>query len=198
IVPDPRSVSGFMALSYHGGGHSWIPEGFFTNQRNICFEPGYFHIGKCSGFGENSFIKFTNPKQSVRIGRYVSGGYETIFMIGGHHETRAISTCEFSSYDNEMKSVSQSDYGEIIVRNDVWFGDECMIMADSVIENGCIIGARSLVPLRFRSEPFGIYVGAPARLKKFRFSQKVMDLLLDIAWWDMPYSWIKENNKYFI
>lgn len=197
IVPDPRHVEGFMALSYKGGGYSWIPDDFFCNQRNICYTPGHFYIGKCSGFGLGSFIRFSDPKQSVKIGRYVSGGYETIFMSSGHHEARTISTCEFSSYDKEMQSVSQRKYGGIIVKNDVWFGDECMIMADSTIENGCIIGARSLIPLGFSSEPFGIYVGSPARLKKFRFKQNVMDLLLDISWWDMPYLWIKENNKYF-
>lgn len=197
IVPDPRQVEGFMALSYRGGGYSWIPNDFFCNQRNICYTPGLFYIGKCSGFGLGSFIRFSDPKQSVKIGKYVSGGYKTIFMSSGHHEARTISTCEFSSYDKEMQSVSQREYGEIIVKNDVWFGDECMIMADSIIENGCIIGARSLIPLRFRSEAFGIYAGSPAKLKKFRFSEKVRELLLDIAWWDMPYLWIKENNKYF-
>lgn len=198
IIPDPRNVQGFTALSYKEGGHTWVPDDFFFNERSYCPTPGNFYIGKCSGLGRGSFVRYSNPSQSLKIGRYVSGGIGIIFMCSGFHETRTISTCEFGSYDNEMKHVGQREYGEIVVKNDVWFGDECMIMADSVIENGCVLGARTLVPLHFRSEPFGIYVGSPAKLKKFRFSEKVRELLLDIAWWDMPLAWVKENNKFFL
>ncbi len=197
-VPDPRGIEGFTTLAYKDGGFSRIPDDFFMNWRNHCNTPGTLHIGRCTGFGVGSSIRFSDPSQKVSVGRYVSAGIETIFMCSGFHETRAISTCEFGSYDKEMKHVAQKEYPEIIVKNDVWLGDECMIMADSQIENGCIIGARSLIPLHFRSEPYGIYAGSPAKLKKFRFTDKVRELLLDIAWWDMPFSWVKENNYYFL
>lgn len=198
IIPDPRGINGFMALAYKNGGFTWIPDNMFSNWRNYCNTPGKFSIGRCSGLGVGSSIRYSNPYQSVKIGRYVSAGIETIFMCSGYHEIRGISTCEFSSYDDVMDNPLQREYDEIIIKNDVWLGDEVMIMADSVIENGCVIGARSLLPLHFRSEPFGIYIGSPAKLKRFRFSEKVRELLLDIAWWDMPFSWIKENNQYFL
>lgn len=197
-VEDPRGAKGFSSLAYKDGGFTWIPDNFFSGWRSYCDIPGLFHVGKCTGFGIGSFIRFGNNAQSVRVGRYVSAGIETIFMCSGYHEMRCISTCEFSSYDKEMKNATQVEHGEIVIKNDVWLGDECMILADSVIENGCVIGARSLIPLHFRSEPFGIYAGSPARLKKFRYSEKVRELLLDIAWWDMPFQWIKENNDFFL
>lgn len=198
-VKDQRGIDGFINLTYKDGGVSRIPEDFMVNNwRNHCDEPGTLHIGKCSGFGFGSYIRFSEESESVRIGRYVSGGIETMFMISGYHETKGISTCEFGSYDAKMKNPSQRKYEDIIVKNDIWFGDSCMIMADAQVENGCIIGARSLLPLHFRSEAYGIYAGSPAKLKKFRFSDKIRELLLDIAWWDMPFSWIKEHNKYFL
>jgi hypothetical protein len=55
-----------------------------------------------------------------------------------------------------------------------------------------------VIPPNFRSEPYGIYVGSPARLVRFRFSERVRERLLDLAWWDMPLQWIKRNNDAFL
>ena len=66
------------------------------------------------------------------------------------------------------------------------------------MENGCIIGARALLKQNFKSEPYGIYGGTPAKLIRFRFSEKIRESLLELAWWDMPLSWIKENNDFFM
>jgi hypothetical protein len=72
------------------------------------------------------------------------------------------------------------------------------MLGGGIIENGCVIGARSLLPPNFRSEPYGIYVGSPARLVRFRFSEKVRAALLALAWWEMPLSWIRDNNALFL
>jgi hypothetical protein len=41
-------------------------------------------------------------------------------------------------------------------------------------------------------------VGSPARLVRFRFSEKVRAALLDLAWWEMPLTWIRDNNALFL
>jgi len=89
-------------------------------------------------------------------------------------------------------------YTDFIIKNDVWLGDEVMMLGGGIIENGCIIGARSLVPPNFRSEPYGIYAGSPARLIRFRFSEKVREALVNLAWWEMPLSWVQDNNDFFL
>lgn len=73
-----------------------------------------------------------------------------------------------------------------------------MFLGGSTIENGCVIGARTLVPPNFKSEAYGIYVGAPARLVRFRFSEKIREALLALEWWEMPIDWIKQNNDAFL
>jgi hypothetical protein len=85
-----------------------------------------------------------------------------------------------------------------MVKNDVWIGDEMMMLGGGMIENGCVIGARSLLPPNFRSEPYGIYAGTPAKLIRFRFSEKVREALVNLAWWEMPLSWIRDNNEAFL
>lgn len=191
-IGEVEGRKGFKTYSYSDGGLSRYPEDFFADI------PNKISFGKCSAFGNGSCIRSALPNQTISIGRYVSAGKSVILMGGGFHETNCISTFEFGSIDDEINNVSQRDYGDIEIKNDVWIGDECMIMAGSTVENGCVIAARSLLPPRFKSEPYGIYAGVPARLKKFRFPENVRQILLDISWWDLPYSLIKKNNKLFL
>ncbi len=72
------------------------------------------------------------------------------------------------------------------------------VLGGATIESGCVIGAASLIPANTRTEPYGIYVGSPARLVRFRFPERVREALLDLAWWDMPLTWIKDNNDAFL
>ena len=89
-------------------------------------------------------------------------------------------------------------YADTVLKNDIWIGDEAMFLGGSTIENGCVIGARTLVPPNFKSEAYGIYVGSPARLVRFRFSEKIREALLALEWWEMPIEWIKQNNDAFL
>jgi len=111
---------------------------------------------------------------------------------------RTISTSMFSVFDQRLKNPSPPQYSDSMVKNDVWIGDEMMMLGGGMIENGCVIGARSLLPPNFRSEPYGIYAGTPAKLIRFRFSEKVREALVNLAWWEMPLSWIRDNNEAFL
>lgn len=61
-----------------------------------------------------------------------------------------------------------------------------MMPGGVVIDHDCLIGARSSLSLNFKSEPFEIYAGIPARLIRFRFSSKINESLLDLEWWAQP------------
>ena len=104
----------------------------------------------------------------------------------------------FSVFGMGLRNVPPPQYGDSILKNDVWMGDEVMMLGGGVVENGCIIGAQSRLSPNFRSEPYGVYAGAPARLLSFRFSEDIREKLLELAWWDMPLSWIKDNNDFFL
>jgi hypothetical protein len=120
------------------------------------------------------------------------------FILNAQHETKTISTTMFSIYGNGLTNAMMPQYADTVIHNDVWIGDEAVFLGGSVIESGCVIGARSLIPPNFRSEPYGIYAGSPARLVRFRFSEKVRERLLELAWWDMSLQWIKDNNDAFV
>lgn len=62
-----------------------------------------------------------------------------------------------------------------IIGNDVWIGSGVIIMQGVIIGNGAVVGAGSVVTHDI--PPYSIFVGNPARLLKFRFSQDRIDYL---------------------
>jgi virginiamycin A acetyltransferase len=124
------------------------------------------------------------------------------FLLGGVHRTRTAAIADFNSM-TWPKSGIRSPYpsspsSTITIGHDVWVGDEAYVMMGTDIATGCVIGARSLLPANTLTEPYGIYAGSPARLIRFRFPEAVRAALLDLAWWDMPVRWMRENNDLFM
>jgi virginiamycin A acetyltransferase len=188
----------FSLFGYPDGVYSLLPNRFFRNWLDEEPTVGECSLGKGSGFGVGSWVKYDAGEQNLRIGRFVSGGLNLRFLLNGQHEMRTISTCVFGGFGNGLSSAPLPQYSDTVVRNDVWIGDETMILGGSTIENGCVIGARSLVPPNFRSEPYGVYGGSPVRLIRLRFAEKVCEALQELQWWEMPTSWIRANNSFFL
>ena len=124
--------------------------------------------------------------------------YGLVTFLHGQHDTRTISPCMFSIFGMGLTNAPPSQYGDSIIKNDVWAGDEIMMLGGGGVENGCIIAAQSRLSPNFRSEAYGFYGGALARLVSFRFSEKIREKLLDLTWWDMPLTWIRENDDFFL
>lgn len=82
---------------------------------------------------------------------------------------------------------SWNNKGDIVIGNDVWIGFEAVIMAGVTIGDGAVIGARALVTKDI--PPYTIVGGVPAKPIKKRFSEKTIETLLQIRWWD----WSKEK-----
>lgn len=198
VVQDHAKLDQFTVLGYAGGGRSSIPHNFFRDWLDREPQQGHFYIGHCSGIGVGSIAKYDSTRQSLCIGRFVAGGSRLRFVLNAQHEMRTISTYMFSVLGMGLRNAPPPQYADTVIKNDVWIGDEAMMLGGGIVENGCVIGARSLLPPNFRSEPYGIYVGSPARLVRFRFSEKVRAALLDLAWWEMPLSWIRDNNDLFL
>ena len=188
----------FIVLGYKDGAFSVIPHKFFRDWLDNEPQVGSFHIGRGSGLGIGSLVKYDSGFQKLVVGKYVSGGLRLRFLLNGQHEIRTMSTAMFSVFGTGIANPPMPQYNDTVINNDVWIGDESLFLGGSVIESSCVIGARTVIPPNFRSEPYGIYVGSPARLVRFRFSEKVREKLLELAWWDMSLDWIKANNSAFL
>ena len=197
VTTDHRDAERFHVLLYADGQISHIPKGLFRNNHDEDIENknfGQFFIGRDSALGVGSIAKYDSHIQSLYVGRHVRGGLRLKFLLNGQHDMKVIAMSMFSGL---VYTSPQPQYSDTIIKNDVWIGDEAMILGGAIIENGCVIGARSLIPPNFRTEAYGIYAGNPARLIRFRFSEKIRDNLLAIEWWNQPFEWIKENSSFF-
>ena len=130
---------------------------------------------------------------SLTIGKFCSVSNDVTVLLGGKHDWTRVSTFpweelgwirsedpnRFSRIDGHGSLGSEND---VVLGNDVWVGHGVLIMPGVTIGSGAVVGARSLV--KDDIPPYGIAVGAPAKVIRYRFDREVIDRLLEIAWWD--------------
>ena len=68
------------------------------------------------------------------------------------------------------------------IGNDVWIGDNVVVIQGNSIGTGSIIGAGSVVTKDV--EPFQVVVGNPARFIRWRFDERIRKTLFELKWWE--------------
>ena len=128
------------------------------------------------------------------IGKFcqIAAGVEFV-MNGANHQMNAVSTFPFYTLEGwNMKPPAKSDLpfkGDTVIGNDVWIGQNAVILPGVHIGDGAIIGANSVVASDV--EPYTVVVGNPAEIIRYRFDEELTSLLLKFKWWDKP---IEEIN----
>ena len=126
-------------------------------------------------------------KDKLIIGKFcqIAAGVEFI-MNDANHQMSAVSTFPFYTLDGwDMEAPSAADMpfkGNTIIGNDVWIGQNAVILPGVQIGDGAIIGANSVVGCDV--DPYTIMVGNPARVLRKRFDDEMIDLMLRFKWWD--------------
>ena len=121
------------------------------------------------------------------IGKFcqIAAGVEFV-MNGANHQMNAVSTFPFYTLEGwEMEPPAQTDLplkGDTIIGNDVWIGQNAVILPGVHIGDGAIIGANSIVGSDIA--PYTIVVGNPAKPLRKRFDDELIDLLGRFRWWD--------------
>jgi virginiamycin A acetyltransferase len=163
-------------------------------------------IGNMTYFSGSSIL---NGNGHLEIGSYCSlaNGIE-IFTSNINHPTSFVTTynlhsnsrivenamaLELPNFHKEIKQLNKKK--DVTIGNDVWIGRDVLIMNGINIGDGCIIGTRSTITKD--CEPYGVYVGTPAKLVKYRFSQDIITQLLAIKWWKWTYEKISRNKVFF-
>ncbi|KFN11149.1 CatB-related O-acetyltransferase [Paenibacillus macerans] len=72
--------------------------------------------------------------------------------------------------------------GQIDIGNDVWIGNGAYIAREVKIGDGAIVGARAVVIKDV--PPYTVVGGVAAKTIKQRFSDKIVERLLELKWWD--------------
>ena len=123
-------------------------------------------------------IKFTGGMGDISIGEHcqINSG---IVMYSGNgitlgnnvlvaaNTTFAPTNHEYNRRDIPMREQRHKpSKGGIIIEDDVWIGSNCVILDGTLLRQGTIVAAHSLV--RGETVPFGIYGGPVAQLIKMR------------------------------
>jgi acetyltransferase-like isoleucine patch superfamily enzyme len=148
-----------------------------------------------------SYIASASKIQRTEIGKFCSIAQNCMIGLGKHPSGQYVSTSPIfysTAKTLETTFVDQDyfdEFGYITIGNDVWVGNGVIIRDNVKIADGAIIGAGSVVTKDIPS--YAIYGGVPAKLIRYRFSEEIINFLLDTKWWDKDESWLRENFKLF-
>jgi virginiamycin A acetyltransferase len=156
--------------------------GDFTYFSDIDFEKHVTH-----------FYEFYGDR--LIIGKFcqIASGVEFI-MNGANHQMDCVSTFPFYIFEKWNENIPSLDKmpvkGDTIIGNDVWIGQDAVILPGVKIGDGAIIGMKSVVGSDV--EPYTIVGGNPAKIIRKRFEEELIELMLRLKWWDLP---VEEINK---
>lgn len=128
--------------------------------------------------GEYTYIGLRCTISKANIGRYCSIG-NNVSIGPGEHRLNWISTSSFL-YEDKMDWYDVLTQGDVTIGNDVWIGTDSIIRRGITVGDGAVIGANSFV--NFDVPPYAIVAGVPAQIIKYRFSEEVIQKLLDSKW----------------
>ena len=126
-------------------------------------------------------------RDKLIIGKFcqIAAGVE-FMMNDANHQMNAVTTFPFYTLEGwEMNAPDPSEMpfkGDTVIGNDVWIGQNAVILPGVHIGDGAIIGANSIVGSIVA--PYTIVIGNPAKVLRKRFDDELTDLLLRFKWWD--------------
>jgi len=161
-------------------------------------------VGRQSYFGEG-IVGGCEEGYIESIGHFTS--INNTVEMGVNHQLNMIFTSDdiavlFADenkilFETKLNSDKQSPYARgkkrITIGNDVYIGANVFINASRVtnIGDGAIIGAGAVVLEDV--PPYAVVVGVPAKIKRYRFSPEMIEILLRVKWWDWSVDEINAN-----
>lgn len=157
-----------------------------------------WNAGVGTYFDRNVNIISWSDDYKIVLGKYNSIGRDCNFFLHANHRPDWITTSSqlwgpvtHEIADMHMKMGHPSCKGDIVIGNDVWIGAKSTIMSGIKISDGAVVGAGSTVTKDV--PPYAIVAGNPAKIVKYRFSEDIIEKLLQIKWWEWDEKKIKEN-----
>lgn len=146
-----------------------------------------FSLDDSPGFEKEVIFNSGLINDKLIIGKFCMITSHVKFLLNaGNHKTNFITAYPFELFDKGISKANFEKYynikGDIIIENDVWIGYHSTIMSGVTIGNGAIIASNSVVVNDI--PPYCIAGGNPAKVIKKRYSDDVIEKLLNIKWWD--------------
>jgi acetyltransferase-like isoleucine patch superfamily enzyme len=159
------------------------------------------------GFNRVDIIEW-GGSTGLKIGSFCSIASATIYL-DGNHTINWFTTFPFAQIlddhdfypelgglDGFEVQEPPSSKGDVVIGNDVWIGEKVTILPGVNVGDGAVLGACSLITKDV--EPYAIVGGNPATLIRKRFSNDVINLLLQLRWWDLPIDKVREIKRHLL
>jgi acetyltransferase-like isoleucine patch superfamily enzyme len=144
-------------------------------------------VGRYFGMNESGFVA------RASIGHFCSIGARTA-INPFNHPVGWLSIHEFQYHPGSFDWVAEYNaiarlprtpdmFEPVTIGSDVWMGHNVNVMPGVSVADGAVIGAGSVVTKDV--PPFAIVAGAPASVRRLRFSERIVERLLRLRWWDL-------------
>lgn len=144
---------------------------------------------------KNVLYHFDFIGDKLTIGKFcqIATGVKFI-MNGANHGQQGFTTYPFKIFGNEFADLPllSDNKGDTVIGNDVWIGNDVTFMPGINVGDGAIIASKSVVTKDV--EPYSIVGGNPAQIIRKRFSDEIIDKLLEIQWWNWSIEKIARNG----
>ena len=149
----------------------------------------------------NSGVNIVNTS----IGRYTNIGYDNeiadaeigsfcafsdhVFIGGAEHPMDWVSMSPVfeglghSGPKKRFATLEVPPNKKTIIGNDVWIAHGAIVKAGVKIGDGVVIGSGSVVTKDI--PPYAIVAGVPAKIIRYRFSNEMINNLLESHWWEL-------------
>ncbi len=154
-------------------------------------------LGAGVRIGDYSYVNCGTIIASGRIGRFCSVGPYTLIGLAGH-PTDHLSTSPLLYGARNIFGIAcswQDFAAPPEIGDDVWIGAGAFVKQGVGIGHGAIVGAGAVVT---RDVPaYGIVAGVPARLVRYRFGPREIEMLLAKPWWELPPEQLRARAEEF-
>ena len=156
-------------------------------------------VGDFTYFSDRDFEKHVLHNYDFYGDRLIIGKFcqiasgVTFIMNEANHQMNSASTYPFYIMHGWTQTPPAPEdlpmKGDTVIGNDVWIGQNATILPGVHIGDGAIIGLGSIVG--HDVEPYTIVAGNPAQPIRKRFDSEIIQLLLQLQWWDKDISEIQ-------
>lgn len=145
-----------------------------------------------SAFGDYSYVVNDSDIIYTTVGKFCSIAAHTRINPGNHPLDRVM--LSHVSYRSSAYGLGPDDpsffdwrrASPVSLGHDVWIGHGAIVLPGLTIGTGAAIGAGTIVTKNV--PPFAIVVGNPGRVLRLRFPDRIVEQLLQLAWWDWEHA----------
>lgn len=152
-----------------------------------------------STFDRHSYCGYDCKIYNTEVGAFCSIA-DYVVIGSGQHAIEWVSTSPVfragrDSVKTKYAEFELEDGKKTVIGPDVWIGERALVKQGVTIGAGSIIGMGSVVTKDIA--PYSIVGGVPAKLIRMRFSDDIINKLMDIKWWEFDDEKIKMYAQYF-